>query len=128
MEFDDWLAALGAAGKGPFTLFASRGRVWSFALRLAGDWTGATLRGQVRSAPDAGGSAPATFTVSSVSVSGGYSSFILSLTATQTGALPAPAAGDGKVDLIYDLLLTPSGGDEELLFGGIFTVYGRATA
>lgn len=125
--FDEWLRGLGAAQKGPVTLpAASRGRVWNTSIALPGDWTGATLRGEIRLDPDAS-PALVAFTVSGPSVGGGESLFSLSLTDAQTSSLPSDSDGDGIEYFPFDLLLTPSGGDEELLFGGTFTLLGRIT-
>lgn len=126
--FDDWLRALALAGKGPATLYCDRGVAFARTLAVGADLTGASVRGEVRAAPDATGSALATFTVSALSVAGGQTSFTLSLTETVVNALPAPGDGSGVVDLVFDLLWTPSGGTEQRLFGGIFKVIGQVTA
>ncbi len=131
-SFDEWLRQLAAGGKGGFVLSpATRGRVYNFAFRAAADFTGATMRAQVRAAPDAAGSPLATFAVTGPVVSGGFSTFTLTLAAgsgaNSTGALPADGSGDGVIHLPVDVLLTPQGGAEELLFGAALPVLGRIT-
>lgn len=132
-SFDDWLAELKAAGKGPVTLrTCTRGREFEYSFALAGDWTGATLRGQVRLEPDAAGDPLVTFTCSTPAVASGYSIFTISLAsgvgANSTGILPASPLGDGAAEFAFDLLITPAGGDETILFGGVLPVIGRITA
>lgn len=131
--FDDWLGQLKASGKGPVTLYTcTRGRAFEYPFALAGDWTGATIRGQVRTAPDAAGDPIVTFTTSGPTVLGSFSVFTISLAAgtgvNSTGILPAAATGDGSAEFAFDLLITPDGGDETLLFGGVLPVIGRITA
>ncbi len=130
-EFDSWLRALSAAGKGPAPLAATRGRRFSDDIWLPGDWTGATVAGQVRAAPDASGSPLVTFTCPAPVVADGWSKFTLSLAsgtgANSTGALPADGDGSGLASFPYDLTITPSGGVPELLLGGPFNLIGRIT-
>ena len=130
--FDEWLRQLAASGKGGFTLpAATRGRKYSFGFQATADFTGATLRGEVRLAPDAGGAALATFTCSGPTVALGVTTFTIVLLAgtgaNSTGILPADGDGDGLVELAVDVLLTPSGGVEELLFVAKLPVLGRVT-
>lgn len=128
--FEPWLAQLAAAGKGPVTLYATRGRAWRTTITLAGNWTGATMRGQIRLEPDAAASL-ASFTITGPVVVGDSTQFTLSLAAgagaNSTGVLPADSAGENFIELPFDLLLTPSGGVEDLLFGGNFILIGRIT-
>jgi hypothetical protein len=124
--FDDWLRWLRSAQKGPATLTASRGRDYPGFLRLSGDFTGATLRGQIRIEPDAAGAPLTTFTVSGPVVEDGVTTFTISLTGVEIDALPAAPIGDGAAQFAYDLLMTV-GGDEDLLLGGVFAVIGRVT-
>lgn len=130
--FDTWLRQLTAAGKGGFALpAATRGRKWAFALRLEYNFTGATIRGQVRAAPDAAGAPLVTLVVSGPVYAAPYTTFTISLAAgsgaNSTGILPADSDFDGLVELPLDVLLTPAGGDEELLFGALLPVLGRVT-
>lgn len=127
--FDDWLQQLAAAGRGPVVFkTCSRGRVFEYLFSLEGDWTGATIASEVRLYPDAGGAALATFNCTGPVVAGGASVFTMALTAIETAALPAAPTGEGFIELAVDVLITPSGGDEQLLFGGTLPVIGRITA
>lgn len=126
-SFDDWLRWLKSAQKGPVTLYASRGRVFAATVTINADYTGASMRGEVRLGPDAAGIPEATFTVSAPAVVSGVTTFDVTMTAAAVDGLPAATAGDGLAQFAFDLLLTPSGGDEELLFGGTFSVGGRIT-
>src|SRR5688572_26000615 len=100
--WDEWLAALKAANKGPLIApelpSATRGMYWSTTIELPGDWTGAALTGTVRASPDAS-TALATFSVSGPSVAVGTSTFTISLAAgtgaNSTGVLPADGDLDG---------------------------------
>ena len=128
--FDEWLRQLALARKGPLRLpAATRGLSWSEPIRLSGDWTGATLAGAIRIGPDAGGAALASFTVTGPVVADGYSTFTLSLAAgsggNSTGVLPADDEFDGIVELPFSLLITPSGGSQQLLVGGVFPLLGK---
>jgi hypothetical protein len=132
LPYDNWLAQLKAGGKGGFELPpATRGRKYAFAFQAQHDFTGATIRAEIRAAPDAGGAALATMAVTGPVVAAGVSTFTISLAAgsgaNSTGALPADGDGDGIVWLWLDVLLTPSGGDEELLFGSVLPLLGRIT-
>lgn len=128
-QWDTWLRALAAAGKGGIRLEgASRGRAFTLLVHLAGSWTGATMRGDVRIRPDAA-AALSVFTVTGPVVANGYSTFTCTLAAgtgaNSTGVLPADTDLDGVEEFPFDLLLTPSGGTEELLLGGVLPVTGR---
>lgn len=129
--FDAWLRSLAAAGKGPLTLYAARKVKFTLSVNLPGNWTGAALRGKVKDAPD-NAATLATFTVTGPVVVGAISTFTVSLAAgtaaNSTGVLPADPDADGVTQFAYDLLLTPSGGTEELLVGGIFELEGSVTA
>lgn len=131
--FDEWLRRLRAARKGPVEFqSASRGRLWKQAIRLPGNWTGATVRAQVRLYPDAPSAPLATCSVTGPFIEGLTSVFVLQLAAgsgsNSTGAMPVDPDGSGAVDLAIDVLLTPAGGEEDLLFGGTLSVLGRVTA
>ena len=125
--FDKWLKTLAASGKGSPTLYCDRGVPFTKHIALQADYTGATVRGEVRLRPDSP-SALGTFTVSALSVVSGVSSFSISLSEAVVNELPEDPTGEGLVDLVSDLLITPSGGSEQRLFGGCFTVIGQVTA
>lgn len=126
-SFDDWLAELRASGNGPVTFHARRGVVFGTNLYFPGDLTGATMRGQVRLGPDVAGTPLATFNVSAPAIVGAQSVFNVALAAADVTALPAATVGEGSATFAYDLLITLSGGNEELLWGGPFIVTGRIT-
>jgi hypothetical protein len=125
--FDDWLRWLKSAKKGPVTLSATRGRAFGATIILNADYTGATLAGQIRLGPDANGAPLESFTCSAPIVASGTTTFDISLSDSEVASLPAAPSGDGYTELAYDLLLTPSGDTEELLFGGTFSLGGRIT-
>lgn len=132
-QFDEWLRALARAGKGPAPFPGmSRGRLWKYNIRLPGDWTGATMRAQVRLYPDAPGDPLATCNVFGPFVEADGTVFQLQLAAgvlgNATGSLPADADGDGVTELAIDVLLTPDDGEEDLLIGGVLPLLGRVTA
>lgn len=127
-DFDDWLRGLAAAQKGPVDLpAATRGMAWSVPVELDGDWTGSTLAGDIRMAPDAA-MAEATYSITGPVVADGVSTFTVTLAsgtgADSTGSIPADTDRDGVVKLPTAFRVTPSGGTEELLFGGTFTLLG----
>lgn len=133
--FDDWLVAMGAAGKGGDKLAglvtpAIRGLKWTLPVRLQGNYLSATLTGFVLAAPDAA-SPLATITVGSPTYDSGtgYTSWTASLAsgtgANSTGVLPADGEGDGVVSLPAAFHLTPSGGDEDVLFAFEFKLLGK---
>lgn len=125
--FDEWLRQLAAAKKGPVPLRIDRGLPWTYTIALQADYTGSSLIGSIRLAPDAIDPVLVSFTVSGPSVADGVTSFTLSLTKEQTAALPADADADGTTQLVYDLLFTPSGGTQSRLFGGVVEVLGKVT-
>jgi hypothetical protein len=125
-QWTDWLGQLAAAGKGPVPISdVVRGRDWLWGVNLDADFTGASLAGDVRAAPDASGDPLATFTVSGPVVTDGVSRFTISLDAAATAALPADGDGNGVEAWPYMLFLTPAGGAAELLIGGALTLMGN---
>lgn len=125
--FDEWLKELAIAQKGPVTLHVDRGLPFNYLFALQADYTGSSLIGSIRLAPDAPDPALVSFTVTGPTVSDGITTFGLSLTKTQTGALPADDDADGVTRLAYDLLFTPSGGTQQRLFGGVVAIKGKIT-
>lgn len=120
--FPEWLALLAQARKGPVTMpVAVRGQAYQHNITVAGDWTSATLAGSVRAAPDSG-TALATFTVGTPSLDSGSTTWVVSLTGTQTNALPDDGDGDGVELFPYDFLL-----NNQRLFGGLFPLSGHIT-
>jgi hypothetical protein len=133
--FEAWLTQLRLAGKGGAKLRgATRGRKYRLELRLDGDFTGAVLRSQIRASPDAAPvlaqfavTGPTVVTVGPVTTSSFVAVLAAGSGANSTGILPADSGGDGYIELPVDFLLTPSGGDEELLFGAVLPLIGRIT-
>lgn len=125
--FDDWLQQLAAAKKGPWPIPIHRGLPFEYVIALEGNWTGSTLIGGLRLSPDAPDPVLVSFTVTGPVVVASVSTFTLSLTKVQTAALPSDAEADGVVELVYDLLFTPSGGTQQRLFGGVANLIGKVT-
>lgn len=133
-KWNVWLSELSRASKGGVRLVsARRGSAFSQAITLPGDYSAASFRGEVRANPDASGTALAafTFTTPTYDAGTGKTSVSFSLAAgsgaNSTGALPADGDFDGVEEFPFDILVTPSGGTEELLFGGVLPVVGRVT-
>ena len=127
-EWRVWLHLLKAAGKGPVTWRANRHTAFKQIVRIQGDWTGAAMRGDIRSSPDAVGSPLAVFTITGPTVADGYSTFTLNISKATMVALPADADADGQTRLVFDVLLDPAGSAaDEVLFGGEFIVIGGVT-
>lgn len=128
---DEWLRRLAAMNKGPLELRAGRHEAFALTLNLSGNFTGAALVGHIRLYPDAPGDPLVAFTVSAFGAfAAGVTPVTISLTEAQLEdptKIPAAPAGEGEVTLVYDLLLTPSGGSRERLFGGTFIVVGGST-
>ena len=116
-QYNTWLKTLGPLRADmPMTV---RGQAISHTVTYPGDVTTATLAGSVKASPDAT-SELAVFTVGTPSFNSGtnLTTWAVSLTGAQTGALPVDADGDGRTDLIYDFLLTLSGGTAQRIFRG----------
>lgn len=128
-SFSDWLGWLKSARKGPVTLYASRGRDYVGVITLDADYTDSTMRGEVRLLPDAAGAPLEEFAIGAPVIGADpvTTTFTIALSAGQVDDLPAANAGDGLAEFAFDLLLTPDGGVEELLFGGTLSVGGRIT-
>lgn len=132
--FETWLHELTLARKGGVRLSGiRRGSAWSQSIVISGDYSGATFRGSVKVAVDADDPALAsmTFGTPTYSAETGKTTVTMSLAAgtgaNSTGSLPSDSDGDGVEDFPFDVLMTPSGGTEELLFGGVLAVIGRVT-
>lgn len=120
--FTEWLNLLAQAGKGPVTLpVAVRGQAYSQPISVPGDYTGGTLIGSVRAAPDSD-TALAVFTIGTPAFSDGRTLWTVTLSTAQTGALPVDGDGDGVERFPYDFLL-----NGERLFGGLLPLSGHIT-
>ena len=123
-QYDTWLQTLGSLRADmPMTV---RGLAISHTVTYPGNVTSATLAGSVKASPDATYEL-AVFTVGTAVFADGVTTWPISLTGSQTGALPADDDGDGREDFIYDFLLTLSGGTAQRVFGGLFSVSGFVT-
>ena len=105
---------------------AVRGLPVSHTVTYPGNVADATLGGTVKLNPD-NTTVLASFTVGTPAFADGVTTWGISLTGVQTGALPADSDADGREYFVYDFLLTLSGGDPERLFGGLFPVSGFVT-
>lgn len=123
-QFDTWLKTLGAlrADLPP----AVRGLAVTHTLSYPGNVATATLAGSVKSAPDST-SELAAFTIGTPVFADGVTTWVISLSGTQTGALPADGDADGVALFVYDLLLSLSGGTAQRIAGGLFPVSGFVT-
>lgn len=123
-QYETWLSTLGGLRADmPMTV---RGLPITHTVTYPGNVTTATLEGAVKASPDAAAEL-AVFTVGTPTFADGVTTWAISLTGTQTGALPADADGDGREDFIFDFLLTLSGGTPERIIGGLFPVSGFVT-
>lgn len=125
-----------------YDLAVYRGAPWRFALGIRGyDLTGAALKMQVRSYPDAPDPALLTLNKVTTLVQGLFldiaagtpvtSTIVLSIDeATITDLLPFPSNGaepGEPVVLAYDLLVTPAGGLKTRWFEGAFSIFPGVT-
>jgi hypothetical protein len=103
-----------------------RGLPITHTVTYPGNVTTATLEGAVKASPDATAEL-ATFTVGSPSFADGVTTWSVSLTGVQNGALPADGDGDGLETFVYDFVLTLSGASPRRVFGGLFPLSGFVT-
>lgn len=120
-KFPEWLAALGARRADLIGSDHVRGQSLSHTVRYTGDWSASSLTGSVKAAPDAA-TELAVFAVSSPVFADGVTSWFISLSASQTAALPADGDANGIEDFVYDVLI-----DGRRLFGGLFRISGFVT-
>jgi len=120
-QFPSWLKSLGTRRADLPISEQVRGQPVEHLIRYAGDVTSSALIGSVKASPDAT-STLATFTVGAPALVNGETRWVVSLTGTQTGALPADANADGVEFFYYDFLL-----DGKRIFGGLFPLSGFIT-
>ena len=128
--FEAWLRALSAAGKlARDGIRIDRGLPFSWLFAIDGDWTGATATSGLREQPDAGTMLAQTLTVTNEGYDEvtGVTLFEMTMSSTDTAALPTDPTGEGVVTLAWDVLLTPDGASEMRLMGGVATVIGEAS-
>lgn len=124
-QWNDWLGTLRAAGKGGQRLpqlTIDRGLDYSKVLAFGADLSADTITATMRASPDAGGAALAEFTVAVGSYSGGVTEVTISLTDTQTAALPADSDADGVEEFVFDLLR-----NGQRLLAGTIPIAGKVT-
>ncbi len=127
-SFDQWLAALAAAGKRAADIHIDRGIALSYTFAIEGDWTGATVESDLRVHPDTGSILESlTASAASYNAGTGLTSFTLSLAAADTATLPTDPTGEGVTRLAWDVLFTPSGGPKMRLMGAVANVIGEVT-
>ena len=128
-QYTTWLKSLGALRADlalPKVQPAVRGKAVSHTVTYLGNVTTATLAGSIKAAPDATAEL-AVFTIGTPVFANGVTTWTISLSGLQTGALPADDDGDGVSTFIYDLILTLSGGTAQRIAGGLFEVSGFVT-
>lgn len=127
VPYAEWLASLGTRRADMPVVV--RKLPLSHTVTYPGNVTTATLTGTVKASPDST-TELATFTVGSPSYSSGtnLTTWAISLSGTDTTFSSATDSdGDGVTYLIFDFLLTLSGGSPERLFGGLFPISGFVT-
>jgi hypothetical protein len=129
-----WLSELDRAGKGGVSLRpAIRERSWVLRVSFSGDNSAATFRGEVRISPDTTGDPLAAFSFSTPEYDSELDKTSVSVSlaagtgANSTGSLPSDDDANGVEEFPFDILMTPSGGAEEVLIAGVLPVLGRVT-
>jgi hypothetical protein len=133
-EHDVWLRQLVADRAGGFGLQGAprlhsivRGKPYTLPFAVEYDVSGDAFAASLRQIPDAAGVTLADFDIAVSAYESGATTVTLSLTATQTGNLPPDGDFDGVLDLVFDLIRTPAGGDPNRFLGGIIPVSGKVT-
>ena len=125
-QWDTWLGALKAAGKGGLRytqLQIDRGLAYSKVLSFGLDVSADAFLASLKSSPDGAALSPAcNFTITVGSYTSGTTEITLSLTNTQTAALPADSDIDGVEDFVFDLVR-----NGERFMGGLIPVAGKVT-
>lgn len=124
-QWDNWLAALKAAGKGGQSfpqLTIDRGLDYSKVLAFGADLSGDTITASLRASPDAANPTLADFAVTVGSYSGGTTEITLELTIAETAALPADTDVDGVEEFVFDILRNGS-----RLMAGTIPLAGKVT-
>jgi hypothetical protein len=128
-QWDTWLAALKAAGKGGevyHQLTIDRGLPYSKELAFGADMSGDAFDATLKASPDAA-TELATFTITVGAYADGVTPVTLELTDLETDALPADGDLDGVEEFVFDILRTPLGGVQERLLAGMIPVAGMVT-
>lgn len=117
-QFANWLAVAERDGRGGLKAeppALPRGRAQAFTLDLApdddfGDWTNGVFTAFGRAAPDAPGAPLLVFNCSVGTPAGDVTPVTLSIAASGYSLAPPDLDGDGVVELLVELLFTPTGG------------------
>ncbi|MBB3035370.1 hypothetical protein [Alteriqipengyuania lutimaris] len=100
-----WLAQLARDKKGGKALPSiTRGQAYTASVGFPVDVSGDSFAGQLRLSPDAAGDPLADFTVTPGDYADGSTIVTLSLSAGQTGALPADGDADGLEEVVFEVL------------------------
>ncbi len=121
-----WLATLGARRR---DLAAVRNLPFAHTIRYPGDVTSWGIAGTVKAQPD-NATELAAFTIGDPAFDGEFTSWTISLANSATLDLPDDPSGSGRVDLVYDILISgPSGTnpDATRLMAGLFILSGFVT-
>ena len=122
--FDGWLAALGS-----YRRDINHGRETPFIHTLtfaARDLTGAAFVGEIKASPGQASAALAAMSFGSITYSTN-SSVTATITQANINGLPEMTDKSEPIELVYDIYVTPSGGERELVMGGIFKVNAGVT-
>lgn len=124
-QWETWLAALKAAGKGGVTLSQltiDRGLPYSKIISFGADLSGDTITASLRASPDAADPVLVSFTVAVGAYTSGATEVTLSLTKVQTAALPADGDADGEERFVFDMLR-----NDARLLAGTIPIVGKVT-
>jgi hypothetical protein len=128
-QWGAWLRELKAARKGGIQYKPIRRDLpYSLVFAFDADFSGDAFAASLRIAPDASGSTLADFTVSVGDYTDGATNVTLTLTKSQVNALPSDDDFDGLAEVVFDLLHTPSGGEQYQLLGGTILLIGKVTS
>jgi hypothetical protein len=130
-QFSAWLSAEAKAERGGILWKRPivRGQVFSFLMPIPADVSADSFAASLRLSPDAQGASLADFSVSVGAFEDDVTLVTFSLAAAQTDALPADDQGDGIVEVVGDVIHTPSGSsDPERIAAFVFQISGRVTA
>lgn len=132
--WDDWLRKLSADGKGglglrgkPQMRAIDRGLPYVYVMAVGMDVSADSFEASIRSVPDAAGATLADFDVTVGAYADGITTITLKLSDTQTAALPSDGDADGLVEMVFDILWTPSGGTQQRFLAGVIQVSGKVT-
>ena len=126
-KFPDWLASLGAQRRDLPRI--DRGLPYTHSIRYPGNVTTWGLSGSIKSTPDTP-TELAVFSISTPAFDAGtnLTTWVASLTASQTLGLPADNDANGVEPQLYDFIISqPAGANPRRLMGGLIEVSGFIT-